>query len=269
MDGRWRIIDTGPQDPFTNMAFDEAILRGYELHSPQPTLRIYGWKPSSLSIGISQDPEETLDMESLQRDSMPFVRRITGGGMILHADEITYSLVCSKKDLDIPARVVSSYKIICSFLIAFYKSLGIEAKFASDLDSSEELGRPSALCFAAKEKYDIVVDGRKIGGNAQKRSKDLIFQHGSIPIGIDMRKASSLLNKDRQSVDLGDSTSLEEILGRRPELPELSEVLIRSFIGTFDVRAFAGKLTDEEHEIFMNLRKSKYETRDWNYEGKA
>ncbi len=266
MSASWRIIDTGPQEPFTNMAFDEAILRGYELHSSPPTLRIYGWKPSGISLGYSQDPEEVLDIEACLNESMPFVRRITGGGIILHGDELTYSLVCSKEDLRLPARVVSSYKIICSFLISFYKALGIEAEFASDSSSDEtHPQRPSALCFAAKEKYDIVINGKKIGGSAQKRSKDIIFQHGSIPLSIDMRRASSLLCKKADTGDIHDSTSLQEVLGRRMSTPELSEILIRSFIRSFNVAPSAGRLSSAEHEIFMDLKTLKYASADWNY----
>jgi lipoyl(octanoyl) transferase len=250
MSARWRIIDTGPQGPFANMALDEALLLGYELHDSPPTLRIYGWQPTAISIGYSQDPQAILDADLVRKESMQFVRRITGGGIIMHGDEITYSLVCSKSDLDIPARVVSSYKMICSFLISFYKTLGIDASFACDANSEETLGIPSALCFAAKEKYDITVNGRKIGGSAQKRLKNVIFQHGSIPIG---------------RVNIKEAASLEDILGRRPDIKELSRLLQESFVKTFKIEVQQGELSNAERSIFLELKTHKYETRDWNY----
>ena len=264
MNPSWRIIDTGALEPAENMAFDEAILRGYERRSSPPTLRIYGWKEPGLSVGYSQDPARELDMELCRKRSMPFVRRITGGGIVLHGNELTYSLVCSKADLNIPARVLSSYKIVSSFLIAFYRTLGIKAAFACDVVKDEVLSAPSAICFAAKEKYDIVLGGRKIGGSAQKRTRGVMFQHGSIPFNFDKGRASSFSRVKPPRGGEGDAVSLEDALGRGVSAPEMSKALIKAFIGSFDVRAEAGGLSDEEEEYFTKLKAIKYESPDWN-----
>jgi len=242
MKNRWRIIDTGPADAFTNMAFDEAILRGYSLHSSPPTFRIYGWNPPAFSFGYSQDVRRELGIEAHIRSTTPFVRRITGGGIIKHGNELTYSLVCAKADLGIPERVVSSYKIISSFLITFYKKLGLDAAFAGDVAGPEEkLGRPSTFCFDSKEKYDIVVGGTKIGGSAQKRSRSTIFQHGSIPFG-----------------------ALEELLGAPVKADELLALLVESFVTTFSIIAEEGRLSGPEQDLFECLRERKYRSREWN-----
>lgn len=245
---KWRIIDTGPRDPFTNMAVDEALLRGYELQDSPPTLRIYGWEPAGISIGFSQDAAEV----SMGRGAMPVVRRITGGGAIVHRDELTYSLVCSGGDLG-PAvtPVVSSYKAISAFLIRFYKSLGLDAAFACDVFQGEKLGAPSTLCFASKEKYDIVVGGRKIGGNAQKRTRENIFQHGSIPITSGGKLPAG-------------SASLEELLGRRPERKGLAALLIDAFVDTFRIEAEEGRMTASEEALCKELRANKYCSDEWN-----
>ncbi len=265
MNARWRVINTGALDPFANMALDEAILRGYERHSSPPTLRIYGWKYPSLTFGYSQNPARDLDIEFCRKRSMPFVRRITGGGIILHGKELTYSLVCSKDDLGIPARVVSSYKIICSFLISFYKKLGIKAEFACDdpkYESPEEL---STLCFAAKEKYDIVASGRKIGGNAQKRSQGVIFQHGSIPFRFETETASSFLRSKAPGAGEYRATCLEDMLGPYISAPELSRTFTKAFAESFKVETEALRLSDTEEAIFRKLKTLKYESVDWNY----
>lgn len=260
----WRMIDTGARDPFSNMAFDEAILRGYQMGISGPTLRLYGWHPHAISIGYAQDPAKLLDTELCRKDSIRFVRRITGGGMIMHQDELTYSLVCSKEDLKIPARVISSYKIISSFLVSFYKNLGIDAAFACDKVSGEALGRPADLCFSSKEKYDITVSGRKIGGSAQKRVKDIIFQHGSIPLGGDMKKASSFLRSKSVSRFKNNATSLEELLGREVERGDAAALLAESFEKSFSIKLSPGRLADKEEQIFEKLKRSKYETDNWN-----
>lgn len=264
MSTSWRIIDTGALDPVANMAFDEAILQGYEHHSSPPTLRIYGWKEPALSLGYSQDPARELDMELCRKRAMPFVRRITGGGIILHGNELTYSLVCSKADLKIPAHVLSSYKIVSSFLIAFYKMLGIKAGFACDAVKGEILSAPSTICYAAKEKYDIVSNGRKIGGSAQKRTRGVIFQHGSIPFNFNSGRASSFL-KVKSPGGESDATCLEEILNHSVNAADMSGVMIKAFRDSFDVETEAGGLSDEEEKCFTKLKAMKYENPDWNF----
>jgi lipoate-protein ligase A len=113
------------------------------------------------------------------------VRRITGGGAIYHSEELTYSLVCSVDQVKASGSVLHSFKVICAFLLSLYKSLGLEADFAieskPDYFNNKKILGSAPFCFAAKEKYDILIGNKKIGGNAQKRSKGIIFQHGSIP----------------------------------------------------------------------------------------
>jgi Lipoate-protein ligase A len=236
---RWRIIDTGPADAQANMAFDEALLRSYSTHLSLPTFRVYGWEPAALSLGYSQDAKEALGAETPDL----FVRRITGGGIIKHGNELTYSLVCAKEDLGIPESVVSAYKAISLFLITFYKKLGLDAAFACDVAApGEKLGVPSVFCFESKEKYDIVVGGRKLGGSAQKRSRNVIFQHGSIPLG-----------------------SLKELLGRPVNAPALSKALVEAFIATFGMTAEKGRLSAAEEALFHDLKTRKYQSREWNF----
>ena len=266
MSPRWRIIDTGAMDPVANMALDETLYRSYQRNPSKPTFRIYGWSTPSLSVGYSQDPDEDLDIELCRKRSVPFVRRITGGGIILHGNEITYSLVSSKEDLGIKSQVEASYRVISSFLISFYAAMGIDARFACDISPHEELGRSSAVCFAAKEKYDIVVDGIKIGGSAQKRSKEMIFQHGSIPLNFLAGRASSFTRANRPRKDDDSSaTCLEELLGLEIKSSRLSHLLKTAFVKTFNLDYEETALSEEEDSLFAGLKAAKYETQDWNY----
>jgi len=223
----WRIIHTEPLDPFQNMAMDEAIFRQY-LQDNTPVFRIYGWSVPSVSLGVSQKPEEVLDLELCEKENVPFVKRMTGGGMIFHDREITYSLACSKEDIGCGDTIAGSFKVVCSFLIDFYMRLGLDAGFAVDRAGGERFGAFSEFCFAAKEKYDIVIGRKKIGGNAQKRTREAIFQHGSIPISLDNARAASFLKKKPAAEDIN-ATSLEELLGRCPGREELIPILKGSF----------------------------------------
>ncbi|MFH1189189.1 MAG: lipoate--protein ligase family protein [Candidatus Omnitrophota bacterium] len=263
---RWRVIETGALDPFANMALDEAILRGYQRLGSPPTLRVYGWQRPSLTLGYSQDPARDLDIEHCRKMSVPFVRRITGGGIILHASELTYSLICSKEDLRIPdGPIASSYRAICSFLISFYKALGIDARFACDDPKYKAHRGVSSLCFAAREKYDIVSGGRKIGGSAQKRSRGAVFQHGSIPLRPGPYKASSFLRSKTPMGCEGRPACLEDLLGTGVNEAGLSRALIEAFAGSFEVEMETSRLSGAEEDTFRELKALKYESDDWNY----
>ena len=164
---------------FYNMAADQALFLNYS-KTHIPILRIYSWKKPFITLGINQDPVRVLTANNY----LDFTHRITGGAAILHDQELTYSLVCSPQDLNLPSKVKESYKIICRFLIDFYSQLGLPADFAQNIFAGKKLGDYGNFCFSSFEDYDLVIKGKKIGGNAQRRARAVIFQHGSIPISL-------------------------------------------------------------------------------------
>ena len=165
------------------MAIDEALLRSFDPESSLPVLRLYGWNPPALSLGRFQNAAEVLDLERCRADGVAVVRRVTGGGVIYHADELTYSLVCAPYQIPPASSVKDSFRVLTGFLLAFYRTLGLDAAYAVDaVPEGTRLGERTAFCFAGRESFDILADGRKIGGNAQRRLKGVIFQHGSIPL---------------------------------------------------------------------------------------
>lgn len=247
----WRLILDQKHDGYYNMAVDEAILLGYESFRV-PTLRVYGWDEPFISLGYNQNPEDILNFSQ----KFPFVRRITGGSAILHHKELTYSIVCSRKDLGLPQAVKASYRIICSFLKRFYSQLGVEASFANDLEFRDQkvkkgLGRYKNFCFSNWEHLDLLIAGKKIGGNAQRRRKDIIFQHGSIPQEIDPTYKAR-------------ATSLEEILDKSPSFDSLRALLCASFQFTFGVEFNQEELSASEKERVSLLLNQKYRTKEWN-----
>ena len=258
----WRLILDQKNDGYYNMAVDEAILAGYESFEV-PTLRVYGWDKPFISLGYNQNPKDILNL----KERVPFVRRITGGSAILHHKELTYSLVCSREDLNLPKAVKASYRIICSFLKHFYSQLGLEASFANNLDlKSQEikrnLGKYTNFCFSSWQHFDLLVEGKKIGGNAQRRRKNIIFQHGSIPQEIDpsyIRRAIKDSGNIRER-----TTSLEEALGKSLNFNLLSSLLHLSFKLTFGVKFSQEKLWESEKKRVSFLLKEKYKTKVWN-----
>ena len=256
MKKEWRLVLDGKRDGFYNMALDEAVLLNYPRYKI-PTLRIYGWNKPFVTLGYNQNARETLNFE----EDIPFIRRMTGGACILHNEEVTYSITCALEDLDLPFKVKESYKILCSFLINFYSRWKVEAKFAGDIFCFR-LGGYENFCFSSREEFDLTINGKKIGGNAQKRKKRLLFQHGSIPQNLDFGLVKKLVKNvnDLESK----TTSLNEVLNKDTDFNCCGNILADSFKTTFGVAFVDKTLLREEMNDLDRLIKYKYKKQDWN-----
>lgn len=243
------------------MAADEAILCHYPLIK-KPTLRVYGWNKPFISLGYNQNPLKILTVENL----LPFVRRITGGSALLHDRELTYSITCSKDDLELPSGVKDSYRVLCKFILYFYHQLEIEAKFACEVFPSD-LGGDSDFCFSSVENFDLLINNKKIGGNAQKRKKDIIFQHGSIPQQVDFDMIKQVI---KNAGDLRDRVAcLYTVLNRETNFFDLRDNLTESFQKVFDIEFIEEGFFEEEVKTRDYLIENKYKTREWNFNEKA
>jgi len=241
----WRFIDTGPLTAGENMAIDEALLDCFVAGESSPALRTYGWSPPAFSYGRFQKPEEIIDLDRCCADGIQVVRRITGGGVIYHANELTYSLVCPSDFLAASSGVKAAFFRLTAFLTGFYRNLGLPACHAVEhYPDSKRLGERTPLCFAGVESCDIVINGRKIGGNAQRRLKKVIFQHGSIPLQQMAENGNRyLLHPDR---DVAERTTALDILGVKSGRESLAELLKASFEESFGVVLNPACLSERE-----------------------
>jgi len=241
----FRLIRSPASGAAYNMGLDEKIFNRY-LEDGTGVFRVYRWEKPSFTYGFSQDPQNGINLDKCALDGIQIAKRMTGGGILFHNDEITYSFVCGKEDAGEPESVFVSYRDICKFLMRFYESLGLAPEFALQAENFNKRSAPNELCSAAHEKYDIVIGGRKIGGNAQKRKRQVIFQHGSIPCGINWDFVRSYVHclPDNISASV---TTLSEELRIVPGRSILEQNLIDAFSGVFGVR-------------FIEERESVYET---------
>jgi lipoate-protein ligase A len=263
----WRLIDAGPQDGPCNMALDEALLSCFDAEHSLPVLRLYGWDPPALSIGRYQDAEAALQLDLCAADGVPVVRRMTGGGIIFHAQELTYSIVCSPGHIGEASGVKDGFRRLCGFLLGTYGRLGLDAAFATDRNlAGVRLGERTAFCFAGKEEFDVLVQGRKIGGNAQRRMRGAILQHGSIPLENRVQDALRYLKEPAPGA--AGAVSLAE-LGLSPDLAKLKEMLVDAFEERLGVRLLPHRVSDEEERAAAELEEKKYRHDGWNLAGRA
>ncbi len=257
----WRVILSGNSSPYTNMAQDEALFLSFCKNESLPIFRIYGWMPAGFSFGFPQDIKEFLNIKECQKQNIPYVRRMTGGSVIYHKNDISYSVICKKDDLAIKGTIADSYRVVSLFLVNAYKKMGLGAKFSMQ-NKNEEV---SGFCSAVHESYDVTIGGKKIGGSAQRRRRDIIFQHGSIPLESVCRVLEKFSMQNISSVFNG-SVSLNMVLGRSILYEEVEDLLQKSFQETYHVNLEKSSFLAPEVKLISYLEENKYLTSAWNLE---
>jgi len=262
----WRLIITSPLSGAENMAIDEALLRLFDPYSSLPIVRLYSWNPPALSLGRFQKAAEVLDLNRCTAEGVTIVRRVTGGGVIYHADELTYSLICKPDQIPAANSVKDSFRVLTGFLLSFYRTLGLDASYAGDAASEgRRIGERTPFCFAGRESYDVIINGNKIGGNAQRRLKKVIFQHGSIP--LQNRAANGITYMSKQLPEyFEDTTSLSDC-GIDIVKNDLQHTLAAAFSEYTGAELECDSLSVEEDVDMKYLMKNKYVTDKWNLEG--
>lgn len=272
----WRLIQNGYHDAYTNMAIDEALLQ-----SEVPVLRFYRWSPPAISIGYFQKLEKEIDLEECKKQSIDYVRRITGGKAVLHDKELTYSFVISQ-DL-MPKSIIESYKIISKAILIAFGNLGLKAGMNPIRSPRQSRGRrhrrltsngvkeevkrsqKSPLCFNDPSYYEIVVNRKKIVGSAQVRKNGKILQHGSILIDFDIEKMCSLFRTGEKVSQVQEKvTSLNNELKKEIEFEDLAFALKKGFEENFNIELIPDGLTRKENVLAQEIAATKFSTREWN-----
>ncbi|MBN2291667.1 MAG: lipoate--protein ligase family protein [Pirellulales bacterium] len=175
-----RLLIDPPASGDWNMAVDEVLLHGAN-QGGGCTWRFYQWSQPTLSVGYFQNMQDRVQHPG-SRDC-PVVRRVSGGGAIIHDRELTYSLVVpTDHALSFGRRRL--YDVVHESLIETLGGFGIEASLFEQPD--DETTNPSAvcgcpyLCFQRRSPGDVLVEGHKVAGSAQRRLGGAVLQHGSV-----------------------------------------------------------------------------------------
>lgn len=263
----WRLLFSGRRSGAWNMAVDAAILRGVEAGDSPPTLRLYGWAPWCVTLGHFQDPAQELDPAALRARGWDVVLRPTGGRAVLHAEEITYSILARRDEAPWCATLGESYDHIGQ---AWAKAL---EGFDLDLVKGQTLEKPergvvTPPCFASSARSELAFEGRKVVGSAQRRTRAAFVQHGSIPVTADHERLVEVLRLDaarkeaylrvlrKHAVSLGEITAVPGDARRA----EWEGRLAKSLLEALGVRGAAGELTAEE-EACVAIREAEHAKR--------
>ena len=234
----WRVIEDGPQDGESNMAIDRAILASCASGKTLPTLRLYSWERPTLTVGYAQDFSKEIDVDRCRKLGIQIVRRPTGGRALLHNHEVTYSLTAPIPHSKFPPSLLGAYKVVARALLEGLKEIGV---CGADLASGGKSDRGrhsfhSPSCLSSINYLEIEVQGAKLVGSAQRRTKGAFLQHGSILLDCDRALLNSLFkyatDDDRsRSMDILNNKviTLSECLGKSVTRKEVFLALKKGF----------------------------------------
>ena len=239
-----RLMRTGHKNASWNMAVDEVLIKSVRKSPTEtPVLRLYGWSPTAVSIGYFQSVEQEANLEICKRTGVDLVRRITGGGAVLHDSEVTYSFITRKY----PQNILESYRLICEPIISCLLKLGFKEPRFVPLN-------------------DVLVDGKKVSGNAQTRKEGILLQHGTILLDVDREKMFSVLKIPKQKIhDKLINNVKERVVGLNRTFEEVSAALEQAFSMKFAAKLVVDKITLQECRDSQMLIETKYGTQAWNW----
>ena len=204
-----------PHPAAINMAIDEALLETVVV----PTIRFYRWQSPALSFGYF-GKFSNVAIYAPERD---LIRRWTGGGIVFHKDDLTYSIVIPANDPVFEESSMVLYERIHRALCGALAGIGQNAEVvgsaccADSRKLSGQRGIPTCNCFANPVRADVMLDDRKIAGAAQRRTRRGLLQQGSIQ-GIDIKTDLAQKFAQAMSANCSESVVREEILQRAGEL---------------------------------------------------
>ncbi len=243
----WYLIDTGFNDPYFNMAYDESLM-DYVGDRDTVILRFFNFSPVSVSLGYHQKAGEWL--RALEDKGVKWVRRRTGGRAVVHCCDFTYSLIFHRSNPFIGGNVIESYgKISFAFKKAF-EVLGVETIVKrGSLRNKKNWG--SEMCFSSISLADLCWKNKKIIGSAQYRIKEVVLQQGTI-----MLKAPPGFSLD------SDMATVKMATGKEVALDSFKAVVVKGFESIFGVSF---------KKFYKNPLKKKlllqYSSAGWNFKG--
>jgi lipoate-protein ligase A len=253
---KWLFINSGSNTGRYNMDYDLQLAKNYK--DDEIILRLYRWDPYCISLGANQS-SDSINSKLTRQDNVDIVVRPTGGRAVLHAEELTYSVVYP---LDF---LLSARDIYCQLNLALLKGLKI---YDSRLSSFElENCQPdfaeiykqenNAVCFAVSAKSEIKYSGKKIVGSAQRKFEKVVLQHGSILCGPFHKKITHYLNvqdeiKEEIKKEIEENTiELGSILNEKIDYSRLALSICKGFEEHYNM-SFSNFLTVPNDVILIN-----------------
>jgi lipoate-protein ligase A len=238
-----RLLIDPPAPGAWNMAVDQALLE-WAAGQGGCCWRFYGWDQPTLSLGYFQKYEDRL--EHAPSRGCPAVRRLTGGGAVVHDAELTYSLVVPGNH-PLAVRRNLLYETIHASLIRVLANWGVAATLCEGSPSREQ--PQPLLCFRRRAPGDVLVGPIKIAGSAQRRRRSAVLQHGTLLL--------------RRSAAAPELAALEDLAGKAIPADHLVDAWLHELSGRLAVRWCSQTLTQGPRQRATALMEGRYASAAW------
>jgi lipoate-protein ligase A len=250
---RWRFLDSGGLDGAEQMALDAGLMDRARM-TGEAVLRVYSWTRPTLSFGRHESVRGRFHPEALEREGVGAVRRPTGGRVLMHDREVTYSVTAPAAEQE---RLRESYRRINAILRHALALLGVRVEEAPAAAARRPGG---AACFAEPSEGELVVGGRKLVGSAQLREHGALLQHGSILIDDDQPRIADLASQPL--VPALPAATLRTSLGRAPSYGEVCAALAGA-LGALEQQP--EPLDAREAGTFAAPHREKFASAEWTW----
>jgi len=233
------------KDPTFNLALEEYVLKELDVDD----YFILLWQnANSVIIGRNQNTYEEINQELVDKHDVNVVRRITGGGAVYHdLGNLNFSFITrSLKDS------LNNYKKFTDPVIEVLNNLGVPAEFQG--------------------RNDIVVEGKKISGNAQAWYKNKMLHHGTILFDADLAFVASILNVKADKIqskgiksNRARVTNIKPFLSKNIKIQEFKLHLLQALTESEDLYSIQYNLTNTDLKRINDIREKKYQKWEWNY----
>jgi lipoate-protein ligase A len=253
------IIDRAPLKGSLNMAIDEYLFKSLDQRSGT-CVRFYRWEKPTASLGYAQTAAKILDVDYCRDHGVEIVRRLTGGKLVLHHREVTYSFVSD--DIGAFGSTLSeSYRLISRALMNGLEKMGLEPALARS--TSPSYIKSQLPCFSQPARDEVEIGGKKIVGSAQKRVGPKFLQHGSIPLEEEEALLKSISPRGRD-LELR-LTSLSRVLGTKVDFDWAVERLGVGVAEFFGIHFRPRSLSAEEMAAVLRIQGERYENEAWTF----
>ena len=241
MESAFTFLETGSTDPYYNLAFEEYVLT----HRREGNYLILWQNDNTIVIGLNQNTEAEINRPFVEEHGIRVVRRTTGGGAVYHdLGNLNYSFITDTENADAVAKEQFTRPILEAL-----RSLGVNA--------------------SASGRNDILAEGRKVSGTAQRIDHGRVLHHGTLLFDSDPSAVEGALKVDPEKIRAKGIQSVRMRIGNiRPLLKtDMTISAFRDYLLQFLTKgnAGAGALSGEELKEVLALRDSKYSTWEWNY----
>lgn len=191
----FRLILDAARPAALNMAIDEILMESQRAPDALPALRFYRWSSPAATLGYFQDVARVAKRFHLPEKGIAVVRRPTGGGMVLHDRDLTFSLSMKNPNPFLPADVKASYLKINEALIAGLRELVPDLDYADCKTVPSGRASNERVCFESPSCYDVMRGSQKVVGASQRRRGDVMLHQSTVFLEADEKKVAGCIRR--------------------------------------------------------------------------